>query len=564
VMLIHKIIYMKRYLYISLFVSLAFCSFTLKPQPKKPIREGKDFALFFAVNDYQYSNVFGKLQFPITEAEEIAKELEDNYNFKTEIVRNPSYDMIDQKIKEYQADFNENRKDSTGQLLIFFTGHGHKELTNGYFLPSDANPKKIKSTAFSYTLWRDELDAIQCRHILIAIDACFSGSFNPKQNMRNADFGQREVELTSKERLLTNHDKNKTRLFFTAGEANVLTPDKSEFGKKFLEGLRNYDGADGILKSSVMFSNYLEYAEPKPTTGDFNSHQGAHFLFFYKNAKIDTSTVVSVKSAPDGLIPPSTTQVPKVAPISKSKPTISSLLIIKDGSYKMGNDKGASNQKPQHPVNIKSFYLSPYEVTFEEYDKYCKDAKLDSVSDEGIGRKEHPVINVSWMDAVKYCNWLSLKNKLKPAYTIDDEGAERIPDANGYRLPTEAEWEYAATFNPIDTILEFSGSNKYKDVAITLENSKRKSEIVGVKKPNGIGAYDMSGNVWEWVEDCYVDNYKDAPQDGLAIRSSNFKERVLRGGSYNVTNTFSAARYRYKKNVNTRSSDIGFRLARNL
>ena len=248
-------------------------------------------------------------------------------------------------------------------------------------------------------------------------------------------------------------------------------------------------------------------------------------------------------------------------PISK----IDNLVSIEKGAFSMGLDNGFSTQKPARQVQIKGFYISPYEVTFEEYDDYCQTRNLASnlrPSDNGFGRGKHPVINVSWLDAVNYCNWLSEKNKLTPVYVFKNGTAERVPNANGYRLPTEAEWEYAATFDKQNPNLRFSGSDNSSDVAVTAENAKNHTDNVGSKKTNALGLYDLSGNVWEWVEDCWIKNYQAAPQDGSARLSGNCKERVLRGGSYALTNSLATTRSRYKKRIDERLKDVGFRVCR--
>lgn len=243
-------------------------------------RKGKDYALFFAVNKYQ-SPKLTTLQNPISDVKRIAQELQSSYGFQTEVVENPTYETIEKKLEEYNRNFNTGKFDKDGQLLIFFSGHGARQLTNGYFLPSDVNPDDLKRSAFNYKIWRDDMDAIDCKHILVAIDACYSGTFDPKFGMR-ADglFGTRAGELTEGQRLIAEHDKHKTRLFFTSGESDQPTPDKSDFAKKFLTSLLSKGYDDGVLTSSEIFSNHLEKAVPRPRTGEFgNDEAGSSFVF---------------------------------------------------------------------------------------------------------------------------------------------------------------------------------------------------------------------------------------------------------------------------------------------
>lgn len=247
-------------------------------------RKGKDYALFFAVNKYQ-SPKLTSLQNPISDAKRIAQELQNSYGFQTEVVENPTYETIEQKLQEYNRNFNTGKFDKDGQLLIFFSGHGSRQLTNGYFLPSDVNPDNLRQTAFAYKLWRDDMDAIDCKHILVAIDACYSGSFDPKFGMRTDGlFGTRAGELTEGQLLIAEHEKHKTRLFFTSGESEQPTPDKSDFAKKFMASLLSKGYDDGVLTSSEMFSNHLEKAAPRPRTGEFGGDEaGSSFVFVVEN-----------------------------------------------------------------------------------------------------------------------------------------------------------------------------------------------------------------------------------------------------------------------------------------
>ncbi|TVL96909.1 MAG: hypothetical protein CV087_23100 [Candidatus Brocadia sp. WS118] len=242
------------------------------------IRPGKDYALFFAVN--QYDNM-RSLSNPIKDAKEIAKELEDFYGFETEVVENPTLDQIDQKLKFYQKQFASGRFARDGQLLLFFTGHGLVENKNGFFLVKDSNPEKLHNTAFLYDYWGPFLNTIDCKHILVAIDACFSGTFDPSWWNKSGRFG-RPGELSDSERMLVEHEKYKTRMFFTSATEEE-SPDDSKFAKKFLEGLRSRGGQDPILTSTELFS-YLEQASPRPHFGNFGDYDpGSSFLFILNN-----------------------------------------------------------------------------------------------------------------------------------------------------------------------------------------------------------------------------------------------------------------------------------------
>jgi len=167
--------------------------------------------------------------------------------------------------------------------------------------------------------------------------------------------------------------------------------------------------------------------------------------------------------------------------------------------------------KPIHPVTLSSFWLGKYPVTFEEYDRFCDATDREKPDDEGWGLGRRPVINVSWDDAQGYCQWLSRQT------------------GKTYRLPTEAEWEFAARGGILSKGFQYAGSNDLGEVAWHKKNSGKKSQLVGEKKPNELGLHDMSGNVSEWCGDWYED-YSTGTQTNPKGPTKG-TERVFRSGS---------------------------------
>ena len=176
--------------------------------------------------------------------------------------------------------------------------------------------------------------------------------------------------------------------------------------------------------------------------------------------------------------------------------------------------------------------------------------------------ENRPVEQVSWVDCVEFCNKLSRKEGLTPAYKIDGETVIWNKKANGYRLPTEAEWEYAARGGQKSRGYTYAGSDNLHEVGWYNRNSSDETNPVGRKKANELGIYDMSGNVWEWCWDWYGGKYyRQSPGRNPAGPSSG-SDRVLRGGDQinYARDCRSADRYRHGPSY--RSSGLGFRLAR--
>ncbi|MCW3125075.1 MAG: Sulphatase-modifying factor protein [Bacteroidetes bacterium] len=237
---------------------------------------------------------------------------------------------------------------------------------------------------------------------------------------------------------------------------------------------------------------------------------------------------------------------------------------VEGGSFMMGTATGVEPvEKPEHKVQLKDFYLAKYELTFDEYDRFCDSTGRKRPDDMKWGRGKRPAMIVSWLDAVAYCNWLSKQDKLQPCYVIGDKDAKWLDTANGYRLPTEAEWEYAARGGKKSKGTHYAGADKPDNVAWYKANSQDKTQPVGQKQANEIGLYDMNGNVWEWVWDIYDGNYyQHSPeQDPKGPEAGPYK--VTRGGAWYNKPEYTAVTTRQNNTPDFRQNSVGFRIARN-
>ena len=266
------------------------------------------------------------------------------------------------------------------------------------------------------------------------------------------------------------------------------------------------------------------------------------------------------------------------------------MIAIQGGSFMMGSEDGGSDEKPVHEVTVSDFYMGKYELTIAEYLVFCKETdsnypewlekgneynihengkKKDYYKKRGMqeSNENHPITGVSWDNVVAYCEWLSKKT------------------GKTYRLPTEAEWEYAAgggvethgraslkyasnndrlssvNLHGDRASLKYAGSNNIDEVAWYDENSDNKTHEVGTKKPNALGLYDMSGNVWEWCQDWFdEDYYKNSPKKNPQ-GAENGESRVLRGGSWLSCAADSRVALRYSGTPDYSSGNSGCRLS---
>jgi formylglycine-generating enzyme required for sulfatase activity len=229
-------------------------------------------------------------------------------------------------------------------------------------------------------------------------------------------------------------------------------------------------------------------------------------------------------------------------------PDCAELVVVPSGEFDMGSDLKPTEQ-PVHRVRIdQNFAIGRRNVTFAEWDRCVAAGGCKfSPPDQGWGRGDHPVTNVSWDDAKEFIAWLS-----KTA-------------GKSYRLPTEAEWEYAARGG--STTPYWWGKDVgvgHAQCAECGESGTAKAVPVGSFRPNAFGLYDTAGNAAEWVEDCWNPSYRGAPSDGSAWMSGDCTLRVLRGGSFGdkAIALRSSARFRYDEDVRYYAN--GFRVARDL
>lgn len=266
------------------------------------------------------------------------------------------------------------------------------------------------------------------------------------------------------------------------------------------------------------------------------------------------------------------------------------MVLVPAGSFLMGSPADAPGQgeyeTPQHEVSLDAFRIGACEVTVGEFRDFVAATGYVTEAEGGKGgvvcingnwverrdaswknsyfsqTENDPVVLVTWYDAIAYCNWRSETEGLEPVYTLYGRAVVADMRAGGYRLPTEAEWEYAARGGPRGKGFVYAGSDDAGAVAWTSSNAGNTTHPVGGKAPNELGLYDMSGNVWEFCWDCfglYPATPQENPQGGLQGGGS---WRVARGGSIRYDGMYLRVAFRSHVDPGKAFAGTGFRLAR--
>jgi formylglycine-generating enzyme required for sulfatase activity len=265
-----------------------------------------------------------------------------------------------------------------------------------------------------------------------------------------------------------------------------------------------------------------------------------------------------VLAALDGKLLPG--MLPTAVELQRTKPFEPAMVALPAGAFQMGSPpteaERLDNEGPRHLVMIRPFAIGRTEVTFDEFDAFCEDTGRQKPDDSGWGRGDRPVIDVSWEDAAAYLAWLG-------------EQTDRP-----YRLPTEAEWEYAAragTETPFwsgrcihTDQANYDGRQDYAGCGAATGLVRRRTVSAGALPPNAFGLHEVAGNVWEWVQDCFDASYRGAAGDGRAQAPAGCERRVFRGGSWNARPQACRSAHRLGDWQYNRYNFVGFRAAMDL
>ncbi len=245
------------------------------------------------------------------------------------------------------------------------------------------------------------------------------------------------------------------------------------------------------------------------------------------------------------------------------------MIWVEGGSFQMGSDNGQPDEQPVHSVSLDGFYISAYEITNRQYADFMNEIGVhsDGTFPETINGTEYDVLYINLDDTDAQIFYENNEFKVvsgkenHPVFLVTWYGANAYAKHYDGSLPTEAEWEFAARGGTVSKGYIYSGGDNLDEVAWNGNNLNDSSQVVGTKKANELGIYDMSGNVWEWCKDFYQEDYYSiSPEQNPQGPDSSYT-KVSRGGSwYNTSPEAFRAVNRYKFTLSTTFNILGFRI----
>ena len=581
---------------------------------------GTNYLLAIAINEYHHCS---KLNNAVRDAEAFIELLTTRYHFDpVHVTFIKDAEATEKRIRR-AFDRLIDVVTEQDNLIVYFSGHGrHHERRGGYWIPVEAGTSDDDWTDYlSNDLVKTYLARIKSFHTFLIADSCFSGAFfaerSKEKNLANrVDTEPSRWGLTSGKKEIVSDGQSGQHSPFATALLDVLTKateppsvmqictlvlekvaanalqtpmgsalavpghqggqmvfyfredhqqawtaalatnsikaysdfydqyPHSEFRRQALDKIEELEENDAWHKvPRNRLAALLRFMEDNPHSPHFKEAQQLASALREATTK---SAAAEASTVPKSIVPPLII-TPKFA-------VPDHLVLVKGGTFQMGE------KDKTHQVTLSDFLIAKHQLTFDEYDAFCKATGRELPKDAGWGRGKRPVIYVNWFDAVDYCNWRSQQEGLSQVYQVNKQQVSPNRQANGYRLPTEAEWEYAARGGQKSQGFEYAGSNNLDEVAWYGKNSGGKTQPVGQKQANELGIHDLSGNVWEWCWDWSAAYPSSATNDPKGPDTGVY--RVLRGGSWSRSAEDCRVAFRIGSYPRLESSRYGFRLAR--
>ncbi|MBN2531910.1 MAG: SUMF1/EgtB/PvdO family nonheme iron enzyme [Spirochaetales bacterium] len=542
--------------FVVMFFPVLFC-FLLFGEGEKGVilknkegNEGKRWALCIGINNYMDDSI-STLEKARNDAIFLGEMFQTRGQFDHVFIMTDNLDFMDPLFPvkaniEEKIDYLLEFTDKDDLVVISFSGHGISDTNgNGYLLAVDTRISNKLETSVKVETMVNKLKIKGLKKTLLLIDACREELLETK--------GVGNAGLQAK--LFSNAEVAAIFYATKAGWYSYedLESENGVFTRYLLEGMEgNADANNDVI---VSFSELEQYVQEKVMEWSLRTGKKQKPYTKIHGEKFgDLGLTVAARDITHD----------KNQETGKTGPSTGHTMVrVKAGKFIMGgNDaKAAGNEKPPHTVVLtRDFYISSCEVTFDEYDLFCEQADYDKPADMGWGRGKRPVINVSWYDAVEYCNWLSKRDGFDPCYAFVEGDVICDFSKNGYRLPTEAEWEYAARGGSNGKGYAYAGRKTPDSVAWYGSNSGDKTHPVSEKKPNELDLYDMSGNVWEWCWDWYSEYSVQEKTDPTGPDSG--ERRIHRGGCWYTSGYYARVCARSMGKPDQWWQTTGFRMAR--
>jgi formylglycine-generating enzyme required for sulfatase activity len=487
----------------------------------------------------------------INDARALAAELRRK-NFEVDLEENLGREKMQQVITAFMAKIAKGKT-----ALLYFSGFGLQSVRQTYLIPVDAQIK-TEQDVWDYFSVNDLLAEMHRRGAdikIMVIDAARKNPFESK--FRQAPAGLAPIVAID------------GTLAISSAAPGKLVEDSSAARSLFVNELIKEMAAPNRTAEEVFSRTRIAVSRASKNEQIPLVVSSLTDEFYFTAAASAPPPAQAARPAPPAPPPPAATPPavarltdrPQASPAATTAAAPSQpgsvfkdcedcpeLVVVPAGSFEMGSS-ASDYSKPVHRVTIGApFAIGRYEVTFDQWEKCVEDRGCKNrPHDRGWGRGSHPVINVRWVDTKEYVAWMSKKT------------------GHTYRLPTEAEWEYAARGGTTTPFWWGSAAGSAQANCRQCNTGHPERSVpVGSYKPNPFGLYDTAGNAAEWLEDCWNDNYRGAPADGSPWLKGECRMRVLRGGSFDSepVNVQSSARFRYDTDVPYSAN--GFRILREL